>query len=77
MRPTAPLKAGCGMITVNGDGMAWREGLTVRDVLLHRNFCFPLLIINVNDALIQPKAYDATTIPDGADVQVIHLMSGG
>lgn len=65
------------MIQVNGDGMEWNEGLTVREVLVRRNFRFPLLIITVDGELVQPKAYDATIIPDGADVQVVHMMSGG
>ena len=38
---------------------------------------FPLLIITVNGELVQPKAYDSTLVPDGAEVQVVHLMSGG
>ncbi len=65
------------MIQVNGDGMEWQDGLTVRGVLVYRNFRFPLLIITVNGELIQPKAYDTTLVPDEAEVQVIHLMSGG
>ncbi|MDP2876654.1 MAG: sulfur carrier protein ThiS [Holophaga sp.] len=65
------------MIQVNGDGMEWQDGLTVRGVLVHRNFRFPLLIITVNGELVQPKAYDSTLVPDGAEVQVVHLMSGG
>ena len=65
------------MIQVNGDAMEWQEGLTVLDVLVRRNFRFPLLIITVNGELVQPKAYDSTAITDGAEVQVMHLMSGG
>ncbi|MBK8791724.1 MAG: sulfur carrier protein ThiS [Holophaga sp.] len=65
------------MIHVNGDAMEWKEGLTVREVLVRRNFRFPLLIITVDGELVQPKAYETTTIPDAADVQVVHMMSGG
>lgn len=65
------------MITVNGDKLEWTEGMTVRDVLKARNYKFPLLIIKVDDALVQPKAYDATPVPDGAVVSVVHLLSGG
>lgn len=65
------------MIQINGDGMEWQDGLTVRGVLVYRNFRFPLLIITVNGELVQPKAYDETLVPDGAEVQVVHLMSGG
>lgn len=65
------------MIKVNGESMEWREGLTVLDVLVKRNFRFPMLIITLDGELVQPKAYDATSIADGTDVQVIHMMSGG
>lgn len=65
------------MIQVNGEAMAWREGLTVHDVLVARNFRFPLLIITVDGELVAPKAYEGTLVPDGAELQVMHLMSGG
>ncbi|WLT32162.1 sulfur carrier protein ThiS [Geothrix sp. PMB-07] len=51
--------------------------MTVRDVLTARNYRFPMLVIHVDDALIQKADYDSTTIPDGAVVKVIHLISGG
>ena len=65
------------MIKVNGEGMEWGEGLTVLDVLVKRNYRFPLLIITVDGELVHPKAYEATAIADGAVVQVVHMMSGG
>ncbi|BDU75155.1 sulfur carrier protein ThiS [Mesoterricola sediminis] len=65
------------MITVNGDRLDWTEGMTIRDVLRVRNYKFPLLVIKVDDALVQPRAYDTTTVPDGAVVSVVHLLSGG
>ncbi|MGV8041026.1 MAG: sulfur carrier protein ThiS [Thermoanaerobaculaceae bacterium] len=65
------------MIQVNGDPLAWREGMTVRDVIVARNFKFPLLIVTVNGHLVPRDAYDTTTVPDGATVRVLHLMSGG
>jgi sulfur carrier protein len=65
------------MILVNEEPLDWQEGLTVRDVLKARNYRFPMLIIHVNDELVQKPDYDTTTIPDGAVVQVIHLISGG
>ncbi|BDU70934.1 sulfur carrier protein ThiS [Mesoterricola silvestris] len=65
------------MITVNGDPVAWTPGMTVRDVLAERNFKFPLLVIKIDSTLVQPRDYPTTPVPDGAVVQVIHLMSGG
>lgn len=66
-----------GTITVNEDEIAWHAGMTVSDVLAARNFVFPLLVINVNGALIKRERYDRTQVPEGAVVSVVHLMSGG
>jgi sulfur carrier protein len=65
------------MILVNEEPLDWHEGMTVRDVLRARNYRFPMLVIHVNDTLVQKKDYDTATIPDGAVVKVIHLISGG
>lgn len=65
------------MITVNGEREPWTPGLTVRGVLALKNYKFPLLIIHVDGVLVAPRDYDATPVPDGADVKVIHLLSGG
>ena len=65
------------MITVNGDTLAWHPGMTVTDILLAKNFKFPLLVIKIDDILVAPKDYQATRVPDGADVNVLHLLSGG
>jgi thiamine biosynthesis protein ThiS len=51
--------------------------MTVRDVLRAKNYRFPMLVIHINEDLVQKKDYDTTTIPDGAIVKVIHLISGG
>jgi len=65
------------MIQVNGDPLAWKDGMTVRDVLTAKRFTFPMLVITVDDDIIDRKNYDTTVIPDGANVKVVHLMSGG
>ena len=65
------------MITVNGITLDWVEGITVHDVLREMNYLFPLLIARINGILIPRNKYDSTVIPDGAIVDIIHLMSGG
>jgi len=65
------------MIKVNGDTLAHRAGMTVQDVLKAKNFVFPLLVVKVDGALVARDAYPTYPVPDGADVQVVHLMSGG
>lgn len=65
------------MITVNQDPRDWTPGMTVRDVLRACNFRFPLLVVSLDGVHVPPAAYDATEVPDGAVLQVVHLMSGG
>jgi len=65
------------MILVNEEPLAWHAGMTVRDVLKAKNYRFPMLVIHVDDSLIHRQDYDTATIPDGAVVKVIHLISGG
>jgi len=65
------------MILVNGDPLDWTPGLTVRGVLQAKKYAFPLLIVNIDGVRVERPAYDTTPVPDGAVVQVIHLISGG
>jgi sulfur carrier protein len=65
------------MITVNGETMEWRDGMTVADILKIRNYIFRMIAVQVNGELVKRVAYDKTVVPDGADVQVIHMISGG
>jgi thiamine biosynthesis protein ThiS len=57
--------------------IAWREGMTVRDLLRVCHFTFPLINVTVNGRLVRKDEYDHFELPDGADVRVIHLISGG
>ncbi len=65
------------MIRVNDDPLEWREGMTVMDVLRARNFRFPLLIVTIDGTFVARKDYPQAVIPDGAEVKVVHLISGG
>jgi sulfur carrier protein len=65
------------MIQVNQEPLDWHPGMTVREVLTAKNYRFPMLVIHVDETLVHKKDYDTTTIPDGAVVKVIHLISGG
>ncbi len=65
------------MIKVNGEPLEHRPGMTVRDALRARNFIFPLLVVKIDGELVPRAAYDSRVVDDGADVQVVHLMSGG
>jgi sulfur carrier protein len=51
--------------------------MTIRDVLTAMHYTFPHIVVAVNGTVVRHDAYDTTTIPDDADVRVIHLMAGG
>lgn len=55
----------------------WRPGMTVRDLLQACNYTFPLINVTVNGMLVKKELYDSFEIEDGADVKVIHLITGG
>jgi len=65
------------MITVNGNKIDWHEGMTIREILQVMRYSFRMLVIKVNGQLVKKADYDSTTVPDEAEVHVIHLMSGG
>jgi sulfur carrier protein len=65
------------MIQVNGEPLAWQEDMTIRDVLIARKYIFPMLIITMNGTLVARRDYEITRVPDQADLQIVHLMSGG
>ena len=74
----APAAADRGTrLVVNGDPLDWFEGMTVRDVLKAKNYVFKLLIVTVNGTLVPRGSYDEVVVPAGADVKVVHLISGG
>ena len=66
------------MIKVNGKHeVAWREGMTVSDLLERMDYTYHQIIVKVNGELVRRGSYDTTTVPDGADVKAIHLIAGG
>jgi sulfur carrier protein len=65
------------MITVNGESLEHTDGMTVADILRVKNFIFRMLVVQVNGEIVKRADYATTAVPDGAEVQVIHLISGG
>jgi len=66
-----------GTVVVNGEPLAWKDGMTVADILKIRNYIFRMLVVQVNGTLVKRGTYDKAVVPDGADVEVIHMISGG
>jgi sulfur carrier protein len=66
------------MIMVNGDEFEWREGLTVQDILDAKNFTFRMISVWINGEAVENRdSYASTHVPDGGEVEIIHMISGG
>lgn len=64
-------------ITVNSNSVDWEKDLTIELLLKKLNYTFRMLVIKVNDELIKKDQYSSYIVPENADVQIIHLISGG
>ena len=66
------------MIKVNGDKFEWHEGLTVQDILDAKNYTFRMISVWINGEVVQNRGdYSVTPVPDGGEVEIIHMISGG
>lgn len=65
------------MLKVNGQLIEYKEGMTVTDVIRAMKFNFPLLIVKVNGVYVPRDEYSNRQVPDGSEVEIIHLISGG
>ncbi len=64
-------------ITVNDNIINWEENMTITRILKIMNYTFRMLVVKVDGNLIKKNEYESTIVSSGADVKVIHLMSGG
>jgi thiamine biosynthesis protein ThiS len=51
--------------------------MTITRLLERLKFSFPLIIVSVDGAMVLPEEYTTRQIPDGAQVQVLHMIAGG
>lgn len=65
------------MLKVNGQQIAYHDGMTVTDVIRAMKFNFPLLIVKVDGVYVPRDEYSHRQVPDGSEVEIIHLISGG
>ncbi|GAB6280930.1 MAG: sulfur carrier protein ThiS [Thermovirga sp.] len=65
------------MITVNGEKMEWKSGMTVQDIISEKRYVFPLLAAWINGTSIARDDFDTVQVTDEANVQIIHMISGG
>ena len=64
-------------LTVNKKTVSYVEHETIQDLLKRLKFTFPLVIVKINGTHISRDKFSETMVPDAADIQVIHMISGG
>ncbi len=66
------------MIRVNEQyDVSYVPGMTVQDLLDALKFSFRMIVVKVNGQVVLRRDFATTQVPDGAEVQAIHLISGG
>ncbi len=66
------------MIRVNEQyDVDYAPGMTVQDLLDALKFSFRMIVVKVDGQVVLRKDFKTTKVPDGAEVQAIHLISGG
>ena len=64
-------------IEVNGNQIDFVEDETITQLLKRMNFVFPLIVVKIDGKLVKKPAFGTTVFQDGANIQMIHLISGG
>jgi thiamine biosynthesis protein ThiS len=65
------------MIQVAGKQMAWREGMTVSDLLDALEDTHPYAVVRINEQYITRPNFEHTAVPDDAEVFLIPMIAGG
>ncbi|MFO7739123.1 MAG: sulfur carrier protein ThiS [Desulfatiglandaceae bacterium] len=65
------------MIKVKGKDFAWREGMSVADLLTELNDAYPYAVVRVNNTLVSRPDFDRTLVPDNSEIFLIPMIAGG
>lgn len=65
------------MITVNDEPFEHEPSLTVADLLRRANYSPRLVAVWIDGEMVRRDAYASTLVPDGADVRLVYMISGG
>ncbi len=65
------------MIRVGDREIAWREGMTVADLISELNDPYPYAVVRVNSKTVSSPHFEETLIPDNAVVFLIPMIAGG
>jgi len=54
-----------------------RDQITISELLNHKNYSFPNIVVRVNGALVKKDNYSCTVVREDDQVEMIHMVSGG
>lgn len=65
-------------LTVNFSPETYEDrSLSVAELIAKKRWTFPLIIARINGKLVAREAYATTSLSDGDEVELYHLVSGG
>lgn len=65
------------MIQVAGKQIAWREGMTVSDLLDELGDPYPYAVVRINQQYVTRPNFAHALVPDDAEVYLIPMVAGG
>ena len=65
------------MIQVAGKQIAWREGMTVSDLLEALKDPHPYAVVRINQQYVTRPNFEHTFVPDESEVYLIPMVAGG
>ena len=65
------------MVRIANREFAWREGMTVADLLEELADPYPYAVARIGDRLISSPDFDKAAVPDHSEVFLIPLIAGG
>ena len=65
------------MIEINGQMVAWHEGMTISDLLDEVRDTHPYPVVRIGDKYISRPNFDNTPVPDNSVVYLIPMIAGG
>jgi thiamine biosynthesis protein ThiS len=64
-------------LQINGKKIEWKDNETITQLLKRVGYVFPLVIFKLNGEVIPRNKFSQVTVPDNAEIDVIHMISGG
>lgn len=65
------------MITLNGQQIDIKDGTTVTELLLEKEFRIALVAVEHNGRILKKDEYEKTVLQNGDTIEVVAFMGGG